>query len=134
MKFKSIAGKMSRDQRLTLELVSIQAVVALVIAALWLLNGFDSACAALVGGFIAVILNGFSAWMTFRNMENRNGKQILVAMYVGELVKMVASAVFAVLVISFLSLSAFPLLTGLAGTYIIYAPVAIYKQLKMVKI
>lgn len=125
---------MNRSQRFVVELIAIQAGLVVVIAGLWLLANVNNAIAALVGGFITLIINSTFAWCLFHKMEQRTGTQILLTLYIGEVFKIIACAVGAGLALRFLHLAMLPLLTGLAGTYIIYAPVAIYRQLRMVKI
>ena len=117
-----------------MELIVIQAIGVLVIAAIWLVQGLFSAISALFGGFIALIVNSGYAWRLFRKLDEKSIGQLMLTLYGGEVLKIIAAAVAAVFVMKIFILAPLPLLTGLAGTYIIYAPVAIYKQLKMVKV
>jgi F0F1-type ATP synthase assembly protein I len=123
-----------RHQQLVMELIVIQAIGVLVIAAIWLVQGLFSAISALFGGFIALIVNSGYAWRLFRKLDEKSIGQLMLTLYGGEVLKIIAAAVAAVFVMKIFILAPLPLLTGLAGTYIIYAPVAIYKQLKMVKV
>jgi F0F1-type ATP synthase assembly protein I len=117
-----------------MELIVIQAIGVLVVAAIWLVRGLLPAISALFGGFIVLVVNSGYAWCLFRKLDEKSIGQLMVALYGGEVLKLIVVAVAAVLVVKNFLLAPLPLLTGLAGTYIIYAPVAIYKQLKMVRV
>ena len=124
----------NRYQRLVIDLLAVQAVTVLLIAAVWLVHGVSSSVAALYGGCIALLVNSLYAWRLFRKMDERSAQQIILTLYAGEVLKIIACGLCTVLVIKFFAVAAIPLLTGLVGTYIIYTPVAIYKQLKVVKL
>ena len=123
---------MNRFQIQARQTVVAQLVVVLVVAVLWLWHSQHSGVAALAGGLAAVASNAFFAWRLFRKMEQRSVKQIMAALYINELLKLLGCAVMVIVLLRVWHLALLPLLSGLLAAYLVMAPMAIYQQIKMV--
>ena len=124
---------MNRFQAQIKHSLIMQLLVILIVAVIWSIYNRPSGIAALSGGLVALLSNAYFAWRVFRRMEVRSAKQILLALYMNEMLKLLGCALMILALIHTFHLAVIPLLTGLLAAYLVVAPMAIYQQIKMVK-
>ncbi len=84
--------------RMAYRLVAMQALVAIIIALLWLYNGLVSSVSAILGGLAAVLPSLFFAYYFFAVRYARQVGRIVKAFYWGELIKLLSSAFLIVMI------------------------------------
>jgi ATP synthase protein I len=92
--------------------VGVQAAAMLLTALAYLFMGVVSAQSALLGGVAIVLPSGYFAYRLFRITSARAAHKIVKAFYVGEVTKILLSAVLAVIFIRFLPVDLIPFLVG----------------------
>ncbi|AML48178.1 ATP synthase F0 subunit I [Coxiella burnetii] len=95
--------------------VGLQALVVIIIAAGWWISGATEAFSALLGGAACVIPSFYFARRLFATTSPRAVKWILVAFYLGELVKLALSAGLVVLIVLFIPVAIVPFIVGFVG-------------------
>ena len=95
--------------------VGLQALVVIIIAAGWWISGAKEAFSALLGGAACVIPSFYFARRLFSTTSPRAVKRILVAFYLGELLKLALSAALIVLIVFFIPVAIVPLIVGFVG-------------------
>lgn len=115
----------------------LQAVVVVIIALCWCIRGITEALSAFLGGAVCVILpNLHFAWRLFAITVVRTAKQIMINFFLGELIKLVLSAVLVILIVMFTRVSIVPFIVGFVGAQFgfWFAPLGILgSQLNKVK-
>ena len=97
-------------------LVGLQAAVVVIIALCWWMNGTTVVLFALfLGGVVCVLPSLYFAWHLFAITSSRATKRIMVNFFLGELIKLVLSAVLVILIIVFIPVPVVPFIVGFAG-------------------
>ena len=96
-------------------LVRLQAVVVVIIALCWWIKGATEELSALLGGAICVLSNLYFAWRLFAITSSRAAKRIMINFFLGELIKLVLSAVLVILVMVFIPVAIVPFIIGFVG-------------------
>lgn len=92
--------------------VVIQAVAVLIACLLWLLSSLGASWSALLGGVAVVLPSAFFATWLFRTTSARAAQRIVRAFFVGELIKMITSAVLAVVFVMLFHVAMVPFWVG----------------------
>ena len=124
---------MNRFQTQIRSTLVAQIFAVVFVALMWLIHGLNSSVAAFFGGSAAILSNLFFAWRLFRRMNDRSAHQIVFALYINEILKLMGCALIILILLRIFHLSMIPLLSGLLTAYLVNAPVAIYQQIKMVR-
>lgn len=106
--------------RVVFAVLLAQAGVGAVATGLWLLDSGGSALAAACGAAIALIPSAYYAAHVFSKAPGTAPRQVLRAFYVGEVVKLILTAVLFIIALRWLSAHFLPLITTYAaalGTY-----------------
>ena len=101
-----------RARKMAYRFVGIQALAMIVAAFCWLLSGPFSFMSALLGGVAVVLPSLFFAYRLFRITSVRSARKIVSAFYVGEVTKMLLSAVLAVIFVRAFSVDQVPFWVG----------------------
>jgi ATP synthase protein I len=101
-----------------LKVVGFQAIAALIVALVWLFfKGLDASGHALTGGLACVIPNLLFTWVLFKTARPSAPKQMAIILFVGELLKLVLSALAIGVIVYFHPNQLFPALSGFVGAY-----------------
>lgn len=100
--------------------MTIQIVVTLLAAALFLFVDVKAAESAAVGGGIGIVTTAFFAFFVFAGSLGAPAKQIMRRFFVGEVVKLVLTGLLFALAIVWLEASFLPLLLAYIGTLFAY--------------
>ena len=121
-----------KNRRYALQLVALQGLIALGMSALSLLLGFTIAISVLIGGIICVLANLWLALVVFRPGLGAPLGKMLGAFYLGEIGKVVITALLFLIAFKKIALFKDPLhaLSLLLGYVIAQAVVWIYPLLK----
>lgn len=125
---KSSIDSATRSIRLiTYRLIRLQAVVVIVIALYWWIQGATEGLSALLGGAACVLPNLYFAWYLFSITRSRAAKRIIINFFLGELIKLVLSSVLVILIIVFIPVSIVPFIVGFVGAQFgfLFAPLKI---------
>jgi ATP synthase protein I len=101
-----------RARRMAYAFVGVQAAVMLIAALAYLFVSVTAAWSALLGGVAIVLPSSYFAYRLFRITSARAARKIVRAFYVGEITKILLSAVLAVVFIRFLHVGMFPFWVG----------------------
>lgn len=117
MRQKSSIDSVTRSARLIVyRLTGLQAAVAVIIALCWWVKGTTEALSAFLGGAVCVVLpNLYFAWRLFAITVILAAKRIMINFFLGELIKLVLSAVLVILIVVFVPVSIVPFIIGFAG-------------------
>lgn len=99
-------------RRQAYQLVMLQAVVVLLVALLFCIKNIHSSGSVLLGGLCSVLPSALYTYWLFRRMEARAARRIVAVFYVGELAKLVLSAVLAVTLLMTLKVVVLPFFIG----------------------
>ena len=95
-------------------IVGIQCVAVFFLALVYLCIDQQSGLSVVLGGSAAILPNIFFAWYFFNGSREKTPRQVVLAFYVGELVKLVLSIVLAILIFLMFKVKMTPFLVGLA--------------------
>ena len=96
-------------------LVGLQAAVVVIVALCWSMEGIFGILSALLGGGACVLPSFYFAKRFFATTSARATKKIIRTFYLGEMVKLVFTAVLVVLIILFIHVAIAPFITGFVG-------------------
>lgn len=105
----------TKSQQVAIRVLAIQAVTAILLSLLWLLDGAMASASSLVGGLVCIIPNGVFVMYTHRHGGARSAKKIINAYYQGEALKMLLTAGLFASVFIFLPVRVLPLFTTFIG-------------------
>lgn len=105
---------------LALKFLKIQLLVTLAVAGAWLFSEQAAGVAALIGGGISLVGNGFFVWAMFRHSGARKANSIATSLFVGEFGKLLIVVTAFALVFILTQLPALPLLTGFIATQAVF--------------
>lgn len=126
-------GLVNRFQSQIKRTLTVQLCVVIFVSLAWLIHGVHNGIAAFFGGLTALLGNVFFAWRLFRRMSERSAQQILLSLYLNEILKLIGCAIMVLILLRIFHLAVIPLLSGLLAAYLVVAPMAIYQQIKMVR-
>ncbi len=101
-----------RVRRMAYAFVGVQAAVMLITALAYLSVGVMASWSALLGGVAIVLPSSYFAYRLFRITSARAARKIVRAFYVGEVTKILLSAVLAAVFVRFLHVDVIPFLVG----------------------
>lgn len=116
MREKSAENLATRSARIiAYRLVGLQALVVVIIALCWSMEGATSIWSTLLGGVACVLPSFCFARRFFATTSARSSKKIISTFYVGEVIKLAFSAVLVLLIILFIPVAIVPFITGFIG-------------------
>lgn len=114
-----------------LKIVLVQAVVAFALALVWgATSGLNGFFAALSGGAACAVPNAIFAWLLFRQTGAQAAKRVVKAFYVGEVVKMMLTAIGFFLAVVFFADDFLQLITTFIATQMVlwFSPLIIKER------
>lgn len=102
-------------RKIAYRLVSLQALIVVVVAFLWLISGVKDSLSVLLGGVACVLPSVYFARRLFSTTSARAAKKIVRAFYVGELFKLALSAGLVVIITLLVPVSIVPFIVGFVG-------------------
>ena len=108
-------------------LIRPQAVVVVAVTLCSWIKGEAEGLSALLGGSVCVLPSLFSAWRLFAITSSRTAKRIVISLFLGELIKLMLSAVLVMLTVVFIPVSIIPFAIGFVGAQFgfLFAPLEI---------
>ena len=110
----------SKSSEVAYRILAIQAFVALLVSALFLLQSSAHAVSALVGGLVCIIPNGVFVLITHRHGGAQAAKKVINAFYLAEATKLMLTALLFALVFILLSVKVLPLFTAYIACLLSY--------------
>lgn len=108
-------------QQKAYRIVIWQLIGVFIIAAIaLLLTGINKGLSVLIGGLIYGIPNLIFVWRVFRYAGAQQMTAFLAAFFVGEMIKLILSGIFFVLVVKYLPVSLLSVLVGLAASMVAF--------------
>ena len=104
-----------RRQAYKLVLLQI-AVVILLFIGFWLVKDIKAGCSAILGGLACIIPSLYLVRKLFSS-KDRTMQRIMFDFYIGEVSKLLLSAVLLVLIFKYLPVKLIPLFSGFIGAY-----------------
>ena len=101
----------------TLVFLQLMGVVLLAVAALPI-RGVNSGFSVLMGGLAYGLPNLFFVWRVFRFVGAQQVMQFIAAFFIGEMIKMILSALLFLLVVKYLPVSLLSVLVGFIGAMV----------------
>jgi ATP synthase protein I len=96
------------------------AVTAFVSVLFWTFSGTSDALAALVGGAINVLANGYFAHRLYAGRRIKSAIETVLGFYVGEVVKLFITLALLALAIGVFKLAFLPLFTAFVATLLVF--------------
>lgn len=116
MRRKLAENSATRSARtIAYRLVGLQAVFVIIIALCWSVEGIFGVSSALLGGLAGVLPSFYFAKRFFATTSARAPKKIIKSFYLGEITKLLFSAVLVLLIILFIPVAIAPFITGFVG-------------------
>jgi ATP synthase protein I len=121
---------LSIGRALALNILKVQLLVMLAVAAGWAFSGQVSAVSALFGGGISLLGNAFFVYAMFRHSGARRAQSIAVSLFVGEFGKLLIVVTGFALVFILTLLPPLPLFVGFVATQAVFwvAPLLVKKS------
>ena len=112
------------------KLFYIQVILVLALAIIWGAINHHVFLSILYGGFVCLLTNLCFAKLFFSQKHTRRPKQILLAFYLGEFLKIVVSAVLIILAVIYVHAQFLPTVAGffVANMAFLVAPLMMLKQ------
>lgn len=92
-------------------------VVAVLFIVWWLFKDIKAGYSAFLGGLAGIIPSIYFVHKFFTN-KKRTPQKIITDFYIGEIIKLLASAILLVLIVKFIPIHILPLITGFIGAYL----------------
>ncbi|MBX3708409.1 MAG: ATP synthase subunit I [Gammaproteobacteria bacterium] len=111
--------KMVQGEAYQIVLLQLMGVVMLAVLSL-VLNGTRSGFSVLMGGLAYGLPNLIFVWRVFRYVGASQITQFVTAFFIGEIVKLILSAVLFLMIVKYLPISLLSVLIGFAGAIVLF--------------
>ena len=115
----------SKSSVVAYRILAIQAIIALLVSGLFLLQGLTAAYSALVGGLVCIIPNVVFVFLTHRHGGAQAAKKVVNAFYLAEALKLSLTALLFALVFITLSVKVLPLFVAYIACLMSYFSMAL---------
>lgn len=115
----------SKSSVVAYRILAIQALIALLVSGLFLLQGLNAAYSALIGGLLCIIPNVVFVFLTHRHGGAQAAKKVVNAFYLAEAMKLVLTALLFALVFITMSVKVLPLFVAYIACLMAYFSMAI---------
>jgi ATP synthase protein I len=105
---------------LMIKLIARQVMACFVVAVCLLFYQLEAASSFLVGALVVVLPNFMMAFVFFFRWRERSKGQLLLSLYIGELMKLIFSGVLAFFSVKLFSVDIIIMLAGMVFAYIVF--------------